>query len=88
MSGFRNCGDHSLAGSPAETQVQRDLLTTQQSDILQQQSNHPFAFAVGGVHLAPQPRKVGRQLKDRRNGVLAGLPRERKGVSAVQYTYM
>jgi len=58
--------DHSLAGSSAETQVQRDLLTTKQSDILQQQSNHPFAFAVGGVPIAPKPRKVGGQLKNRR----------------------
>jgi hypothetical protein len=39
--------------------VQCDLFAAKQGDILQQQSNHPFAFVTGRALITQQPGKVG-----------------------------
>jgi hypothetical protein len=49
-----------------EPHVQRDLVTFDQRDVVQQEVDHAFAFPVRGARIAPQPREVGRQRKDLR----------------------
>jgi hypothetical protein len=42
-----------------------------QSDILNQQPDHPLAFAIGRVRVRPQPRKIRGQPEDL--GALGGI---------------
>ena len=52
--------------SPAEADVRRDLALLKQGDIFDEQCQHPLAFALGRVRVAPNGGEVDGQREDAR----------------------